>query len=428
MNYVIVGNSTSAIAAIKAIRETERKGKITVISAEPYLNYSRPLISYLLGKHITADKMEFCGKDFYKENQVKLLLGKKAVKLDVRKKQVILSNRQKVGFDRLLITTGGKAIIPPIKGLNIGGIFTFVNLDDARAIEKYIRANKVKQALVLGAGLIGLKATEALIELGIKVTIVELADRILSATFDRKASRMIEQALEKIGCRLLTNNSITEIKGEDSKVNQVILKDNKRLPTDLVILAVGVRPNIELVKDTAIKTDRGILVDSFMQTNLKDIYAAGDCAQGEDMLSGTNRNIAIWPVAARQGQIAGYNMARQTGIKKEYTGSFAMNAVELCGIPTISVGQTNPTDKDCEILEYYQRTKSVYKKIVLKDNRIIGAIFVGDIERAGIYTGLIKDKIDISGFKEHLLKDDFGLVSLPKELRKHLVAAEAAII
>ena len=425
MNYVIIGNSASGIAAIEAIREYDGKNKITVISDEPYSNYSRPLISYFLGKKVSLESVSFQEEDFYKDNKVDLILNNKATKLDLKKKYVILADGRKISFDKLLITTGGAPIVPEIKGRNFNGVFSFTTLSDAQKIEKYIKTNKVKKAVVLGGGLIGLKATEALIELKIKVTIVELADRILSATFDKKASGIIEAALEKIGCKSITNNTIAEIKGKNSKVKEVILKDKKKIPTELVIVAIGVKPNIELVKNRAINTNKGILVDNFMQTNIKDIYAAGDCCEAKDSLLNTNRPIAIWPVAKRQGKIAGYNMA---GLKREYEGSFAMNSVELCGIPTISVGESCPEKEGYQVLQYFAPEKSVYKKIVIKNKRIIGVIFVGDIERAGIYTSLIKDKVDTSGFKENLLKEDFGLISLPKEYRKHLVTGEVAIL
>jgi NAD(P)H-nitrite reductase large subunit len=418
MNYVIIGNGPSAISAMRAIREVDLRSKLTVVSDEPYLNYSRPLISYLLSKKIEKDKMLFCQENFYKENQVQLILDKKAKRLDIKKKEIILSNKERIPFDRLLIATGGTPIVPEVKDRDLFGVFTFTKLQDAEEIARYIRYNKVKEAVIVGGGLIGLKAAEALIELKIKVTIVELADRILSATFDKKASSIIESALEKIGGKLLTNNTVVEIKSKDKKASEVILRDKKRIRAELVILAIGVRAEIELVKGTSIKTNKGILVGNFMQTNIKDIYAAGDCCEAKDSLLGISRPIAIWPVATGQGKVAGYNMA---GVKKEYSGSFTMNSMELCGIPTISVGQTYPERKGYEVLEHFDKDKPMYKKIVLRDNRIVGAIFVGEIERAGIYTGLIRDRVDTGSFKEYLLKEDFGLIILPKEYRKHLV-------
>ncbi len=163
------------------------------------------------------------------------------------------------------------------------------------------------------------------------------------------------------------------------------------------------------------------MVDKFMQTNIKDIYAAGDCCQAKDFLLNKSRPIAIWPVAIKQGRIAGYNMA---GVRKEYRGSFIMNSVELAGIPTVSMGESSSQEEEHEVLVYFDEEKTIYRKIILKNERIIGAIFVGDIERAGIYTGLIKDGVDTASFRENLLKKEFGLISLPEEYRKHLVMGE----
>ncbi|MBU4346704.1 MAG: FAD-dependent oxidoreductase, partial [Candidatus Omnitrophica bacterium] len=309
MNNVIIGNSAGGIAAVEAIRERDKKVKITVISEESYSNYSRPLISYLLGKKVNLEAMPYREKDFYKDNKIELILNKRAAKLDLKQKKVVLSDKKKIHFDKLLIATGGTPVIPEIKGCNLGGVFTFTKLADAEKIKEYIEANEVKDAVVIGGGLIGLKATEALIELEIKVTIVELADRVLSATFDKKASTIIENALEKINCKLITSNTVIEIKGKNKEVKDVILKDKKKISTKLVIVAIGVRPNIELVKGTPIKTNRGILVDEHMQTNIKNIYAAGDCCEMKDLLLKINHSIAIWPVAIGQGKIAGFNMA-----------------------------------------------------------------------------------------------------------------------
>ncbi|MFH1338405.1 MAG: FAD-dependent oxidoreductase [Candidatus Omnitrophota bacterium] len=435
--YVIIGNSAGGIAAAEAIREYDNKSKITVISDEPYCNYSRPLISYLLGKKINREGLPYRSREFYKQNRIDLQLNKKATGLDLRNKNVLIG-KEKIKFDKLLIAVGGTPFMPKIKGSNINGVFTFTKLADAERIEKYIKVNRAKQAVVIGGGLIGLKATEGLVELGIKVTIVELADRILSSTFDKKASGIIEGALEKIGCKLITNNTVEKFTNSQSrKVTGVILKDKKEIKCDMVIVAIGVRPNIELVRNTPIETNKGIIVDNFTQTNIKDIYAAGDCCELKDK----NELIAIWPVAVRQGKIAGYNMALrpnssreksrdsgQAGTRRQYSGSLVMNSVELCGIPTISVGQTNPEGNGSQILEYFNKEKSVYKKIVLQNGRIVGVILVGDIEWAGIYTGLIKDRVNAESFKECLLRDDFGLISLPSDYRKHLVQEVSVII
>ena len=418
MNYIIIGNSASGVAAIEAIRKYDEKSQITVISEESYTSYSRPLISYLLGKKVTLKMMPYREINFYKDNQVKLILNTKVTKLDLNKKEVILMDKQTMHFDKLLIATGGAPINLKIPGSELGGIFNFSKLDNVGEIARYIKTNKVKEAVLIGGGLIGMKTTEALIELKIKVTIIELADRILSASLDKKVSNIIEEALKKKDCKLITNNSIKEIKEKNNKTKEVILENQERMLTDIIIVAIGVRPNVELVKNTPININKGILVDKFMQTNIKDVYAAGDCCEARDLISMKSRPIAIWPVAVQQGKIAGFNMA---GEEKEYQGSLIMNSIEICAIPIISVGESCPNKEDYKILEHFDRKKTIYKKIVLKDNKIIGGIFVNNIERAGLYTGLIRNKIDISSFKGHLLEEDFGLMSLPKSYRKNIL-------
>jgi len=435
--YLIIGNSAAAVKAVEAIRENDRENKITIVSDEPYHAYSRPLISYLLGQKVKELQMYYrvAGgpQDFYLNNNVETLLGRKAVKIDTVKKCVILEDKSRICFEKLLVTTGGKPIVPEIKGGNLKGVFTFTTWADAEKIKKYIDENRVKNVIVIGGGLIGLKATEALLflnEKGLKlsITIVELADRILSATFDRKASSIVEQELKKNGCAIITKNTVEKIIGVKS-VNGVVLKNKKKIPADMLITAIGVSPDVFLARDTGIKINRGIIVDEHMQTNVPGIYAAGDCCEARDTLFNIIRPMAIWPNATRQGEIAGSNMS---GARKSYKGSFAMNSVELCGIPTVSVGVTDPKEKGYEVMVYeppvpeeqdaQKPAPKIYKKLVLKNNVIVGMIFVGDISRAGIYTGLIRDKVNVSSFRDNLLKDDFGLISLPKEYRKHMVS------
>ncbi|HOL48210.1 MAG TPA: FAD-dependent oxidoreductase [bacterium] len=279
MKYVIIGNSIAATNAIKSIREFDKENKIILISDEEYINYSRPLISYLLAKKITKEKINYLSTDFYEKNKVDLILKKKAVKILINEKSILLNDNTKINYDKLLLTTGGTPIIPQIKGINTNGIFNFTKISDVEKIEKYIKENNVKKVSVIGAGLIGLKATEALLELKLKVTIIELSDRILASTLDKKASAIFENELRKNGCEIITNTTVKEIITENNKVKELSLINGTRKKTDMIIIAIGVKPNIELVKETEIKINRGILVNSKMETNIENIYAAGDCAE-----------------------------------------------------------------------------------------------------------------------------------------------------
>jgi len=411
-NYVIIGNSAAAVGAIEGIREADKDGKITVISKEPYYAYSRPLICYLLAGQVKASKMLYRDKDFYKKKKVKTVLGKKATGLDLEKKAVLMEDGEKVSYQKLLISTGGVPFVTPIKGLDNDNVFTFTTWDDAKNLDKLVK--KIKKVVVIGAGLIGMKATEALHARELDVTVVELADRVLSLALDKKASDMVKDQLKEMGIRVFTNNTVVGITGSGNKVERVILKDGTTLECDAVIVAIGVRPNVELVDGTKIAVNRGIIVDSHMQTSVSHVYAAGDVAEAPELLAEGNKVIPIWPGACEQGHIAGCNMA---GVEEEYIGALCMNSIEFFGLPTISVGLANVEGEEYEVLSKYDQKEKTYKRIVLKDDVVVGALFVGAIDRAGIYTGLIKERADTKNFKKELLSDNFGYVSFPKELR-----------
>jgi NAD(P)H-nitrite reductase large subunit len=422
IRYLIIGNSVAAVNCIEAIRGVDTTNDITIVSDEEPFNYSRPLLSYYLGGRITEEKLQFVGRDFYEKRGVNLIRGKRAVDLNVSKKQVFLDDSTSLSYDRCLLSVGGVPIVPPIEGLQdtIEGIFSFLTLKDAKDLVDYIERKEIKEAVVLGGGLIGLKVVEGLIERGLKPTVIEITDRILANTFDKEASSIIEERLAQEGCTIIKEDTIQGIDTREGRITRILLRNgNELVATSLLIMAVGVRPNLELVRGTPVKTDRGILVDGFMGTNVEDVYAAGDCAQGIDFLHKTNEVIAIWPVAARQGRIAGLNMC---GIRREYAGLFAMNSVQICDIPTISFGVTDPPEeRGYEVLRNLNKDTGTYKKIVLKDGRVVGVILIHCIERAGVYGMLIREGIEVQGFKDQLLMDDFGLLVLPKEFRKHLV-------
>ena len=429
MRYVIIGNSAAAMGAIKTIRNRDKTGSVTVISDEPYSVYSRPLISYLLAGKVDENMMFYGKKNFYEENSVGTKLGQTAVKLDTDKKIVELENKELVPYDKLLIATGGTPIIPQVEGKGLKGVFVFTKWDDTKNIKDFIEKNSVKKAIVIGGGLIGLKATEALIELGMKVTIVELADRILSMTFDKRASQIVEDNLRGEGIEIFFNNTVVQVEakgghnkgssGKERRVGGVVLRDKRKLASDLVIFAIGVKPNVSLVKDTPVKVNRGILANQYMQTCVDNVYVAGDVAEAFDLLMGIARPIPIWPNAYRQGSVAGCNMA---GGLKEYRGGLAMNSIETFGVSTISVGQTDPDEENYQVLQEHDRGRREYKKIVLKDDLIVGAIFIGSIERAGIITALIKERTKVGNFKDYLMREDFGLIYLPSDYRKHMVS------
>ena len=414
--YLIIGNSAGGIGAAEAIREVDRTGSITIISDEPYPAYSRPLISEYLSRERSLDRMLFRPAEFYSQNDITQLLGKKVKSLRPESHTVELDNGDKIAWEKLLLAPGGVPIFPEIDGIGKRGVFNFITLDDAKAIDEFL--DSARKAVVIGGGLIGISVTEALVKRGIKVTIIELKDRILNTILDEQASLLAEETLEQSGVSIVTGRTVAEIKGEEL-VRGVVLDDGERIPCDLVVVAIGVSPRTELVRDTEIKVNRGIVVDRLMATSYPDVYACGDAAEAHDFVYGTNRLTPIWPNAYIGGRIAGFNMA---GIQTEYPGGTAMNSLNYFGLDIASAGMVTPSDEDgCEVLT--RQDNDVYQKVILKDNLVVGMVFVSDIEKSGIVFGLMRDQVNVDSFKQALLADDFGLVSLPPELWRERLEA-----
>ena len=421
MNYTIVGNSSAAIAAVEAIRSLDADGQIVLISGETEHTYSRPLISYRLAGKVDDARMAYRPADFYHAQKVETLLGETVVSVNPRQKKITLASGRTLSFDKLLLSTGGSPIVPPIKGIDgMAGVFTFTSYGDVREIESYInRRGNVREAIVLGGGMIGLKTAEALLARGLKVTIVELADRLLSASFDRTASDMMVGALEARGAAVALQSTVADVFGAAGGIKGVHLSSGAELYCQMLVAAIGVRPNVGFLSDSGIEINRGIVVDERMQTSAADIYAAGDVAEAYDLLLDSKRPIPILPLAYRQGMIAGRNMA---GHDETYRGGLAMNAIEVCGLPTISLGDSaRGEDAGHEVMTFHDARAGVYRKVVVSGGRIVGLILVGEIDRAGIYAGLIERKVDVSAVKHLLLSDAFGLLSLDPQYRKHMV-------
>lgn len=412
----IIGNSVAAIGAIEAIRKVDKKIPITVISKESYVAYGRPVISdFLKGKAKEEKLLSYRRGDFYKDNNINLFLNEEVVDIDSKKKKVISKSGNEYKYTKLLIATGGVPFIPPFKGKDLNNVYTFTTLDDAKKLLSI--SKNIKKAVVIGGGLIGLKAAEGLHAQGVKVSIVELMDRILSLAFDKVSGSIVENRMTDVGIDIYTEASTEEIL-DDGKgnVRGIRLKGGREIESDIVVIAIGVAPNAPFAKKAGIEMNRGILVDDHMETNIKGIYAAGDVAEAKQFLYEQKMLLPIWPDAYKQGRVAGYNMI---GIERVYDGGLAMNSIELFGVSTISAGAHTPQNPEgYEFLIDVDERRYRYRKIALKDNKVVGFIFVGDIDRAGIYVGLIRDKVDVTPFKDKLLKKDFGFIDLPYELRQ----------
>ncbi|MFC1978425.1 NAD(P)/FAD-dependent oxidoreductase [Chloroflexota bacterium] len=408
--YLIIGNSAGGIAATEAIRELDETGTITIVSEEPYPAYSRILISKYLTKERDLKQTLLRPDDFYDANDITFLPGNKVTKLQLKSHTAELEDGRSIGYEKLLLALGGAPIVPKIRGSDKEGVFTYTKLDDVKAIDSYL--DNAKKAIVIGGGLIGTSATEALTKRGIKVTIVELKNHVLSTILDEYASSIVEKTLKSAGVRVITGRTVTEIIGAD-KATGVILDNDNKMPCDLVLIAIGVSPRIELVSGTNIKFNRGITVNRHMETSLPGVYACGDVAEAHDFVHGQDRVIPIWPGAHIGGRIAGFNMANAA---IEYSGSTNMNTLSYFGLNIASGGIVIPPDDSYDVL--HKKSKNYYEKIVLQGDKIVGFVFAGNIEKSGIILCMMRDQTDVSNIKKWLIsKDACDLVYLQWHMR-----------
>ena len=419
--YLIIGNSAGGIGAAEAIRQADRKGTLTIVSDEPYPAYSRPLISKYLTGERTLEGMLFRPLDFYDENNITFLPGKKVSDLNLGHQTVRLEDGEQIAWEKLLLAVGGKPIFPSINGSEKRGVFTFTSLDDAKAIGKFL--DNTRGAAVIGGGLIGISVTEALVKRGIAVSVVEMKDRVLNTIIDQQASLMAEEVLKRAGVEILAGHTVANIEGRDT-VEKVILDNGDAIPCDLVVVAIGVLPRPELALDAQLEVNRGIVVDRHMATSHPGVYACGDVAEAYDFVYQENRLTPIWPNAYVGGRIAGLNMA---GVPTEYPGGTAINSLNYFGIDIASAGMpTAPGEHGYVTIS--KQEDNMYQKIILKDDLIMGMIFVGNIERSGIIFGLMRERVNVESFKQSLLADDFGLAFFPRALWQEKLALPPDIV
>ena len=401
--FVIIGNSAAGIAAVEAIRKVDKASKITVISDEDYPSYCRCLISYYLAGEVKEEKLSYRLEAFYKENNIELLLNKKVNRVDPKKNRIICEDKSQLGYDSLLIATGASPKFPEsVKGIKKEGVFGLRTIKDAKEIETLLPLTKT--VCVLGGGLIGLKAAYALRKRNIEVKVIIKSKQVLSQMLDAESAGIVARRLEENGIDLIFGEDVTEIIGEGD-IKAVKLASGKALGTTLVVVGKGVEPNIGLVKDTEIKLNEGIIANGLLQSSIPNIYTAGDACESLDLTLGKLSINALWPVAIEQGKVAGSNMA---GGDINYQGSLAMNSIEFFGLPIISLGVYKHQEGGCEELKSSDAKANIYKKLILRNNCLIGAILVGDIRSSGVFLKLIRERVNVSSIKDSLLGENFG--------------------
>lgn len=410
MKYVIIGNSAAAVGCIEGIRSVDSFGEITVISAEKYHTYSRPLISYLLCGKTDEEKMKYRSADFYEKNKCRCVFGVSVTKINSEEKTLTLSDGSEEKYDKLLVATGSSPFIPPMKGLeNVKNKFTFMSLDDALSLQEQLSVDK--NVLIVGAGLIGLKCAEGIYGRCNSITVVDLADRVMVSVLDSQSSDIVKKHIEEKGIRIILSDSVSEFKD-----NTAVLKSGKTVDFDMVVIAVGVRPETKLVSDYGGEVRRGIVTDEKMQTSVPDIFAAGDCTESHDITDGKDKILALLPNAYMQGEVAGVNMA---GGEKLFGKAIPMNSIGFFGLHIITAGTYSGDGYE----EYTESDGKNYKRLVYGGDCLKGFILVGDVGKAGIYTSMIREQMKLSELDFDSIKKSPSLIAMDEGYRKLKLSA-----
>ncbi len=411
MDYVIIGNGVASIGAIEGIRRYDQDGSLLVVSNENEPTYGRPLISYFLAGKIGLDRISLRSDNFYAEKMVEQRLGREIVALDTQRKTLITERGEQLPYGKLLIATGGKPFFPDIPGSDGRGVYAFTTIAHAQTL--FGLADKGKRAVIVGAGLIALKAAEGLANRGVHVTLV-VRSRLMRVYFDAQAGELLGKHLESKGIHLM-NGATPEavLRNTDGSVSAV--QTNKgTVPADFVVMAAGVRPRKELADQAGIECGLGIRVDEQMRTSAPDVFAAGDVAEAPDMLRGEPTVMPIWPNAYIQGNHAGKNMAGRT---VPYAGGLPMNSITYFGLPTASVGLVDPKEEDgCELFMDLDHERMTYRKLVFRDDRLLGYVLMGNVSQAGLYTGFVRFRVPVgSDIKARLKGGEPSSLLWPEE-------------
>jgi nitrite reductase (NADH) large subunit len=400
MKIVVIGNGVAGIFAARTVRELSPDAEIEVFTEEAHHYYFRPkLIGYIAGSY-ELNELYTYPESWYEKRKINIHLGQAITKLDPARKTITL-NGGSISYDKLLLAIGSRPFLPPIAGNSNEGIFTLRTIGDASVIKECARS--AKKAVVVGGGLLGLETAWALGRSGVSVVVIEYSSRLLPRQLDEEGASVLLKKINELGINVFLNSSAEEFLG-DKKISGVRMKDGSRLEAGLVIVSTGVRSNLQLAADAGIKVNKGVVVDNRLKTSQEDIYAAGDCAEFNGIVYG------IIPPAMEQAKIAAANIVGANKIgdpAAEYHGTTPTTTLKVMGIDLSCLGVSNPEGNEYELVKKVDREKGVYKKLVLKENRIVGALWLGAAEGVTALNRLINEKTDVSRIKTALVEDGF---------------------
>jgi len=397
MHIIIVGSGVAGITAARTIRENDPKANISVYTNENHLYYPRPRLYAVLSGEAKPQEIYMFSEEWYEKRRIKIHLNKKVLSIETARKELLLEDRSRVKYDKLLLANGAHPFVPPIKGVEKTGVFSLRSIKDALTIKEYTK--KTRKAIIIGGGLLGLEFAASLRKLGQRVEVVEIFPRLLPRQLDQDGAAILKDRIETSGINIMLGVKTEEILGKKT-VSGILLGNRKELSGNLVLISAGVRSNIDLAVEAGIKVEKGVVVDEYLQTNVNDVYAAGDVAEFKGRVYG------IIPAALEQAKIAAMNMLETE--KHVYKGTIPSNTLKIVGIDLTSMGLVNPEGPQYEEIKKIDKEKGVYKKIVFEQGKIVGAIILGDRKGVTSIKKLMDQEIDVTKYKDLLLKDDFN--------------------
>lgn len=376
---IIVGSGIAAISAAESIRKHNKNIGILIISEEEYYPYIRMQLSKALSDNINIKSIYLKEENWFVENSIGFIKGQKVISIDSKSKFVETSEGLKIEYTKLILANGSSPFTPPIENININGVFTIRQFKDVENIKKYIKENSVENIAVIGGGLLGIEAAWSLVSSGqgLKLNIIQNSDKVLSKQVDKQGGDIIESVMNKNSIIVHKNANTKKILGEN-KVSGLRFEDGREIKAEMVIISAGVRSNKNIAEKCGINVNRGIIVNEYMETSIKDVYAAGDVAELNEKVLG------LWPIADNQGKIAGLN---SIGIKSAYKEEKPSSMLMVMDMNVFSIGDINS-----EGLEEILYNEGTYTKLFFKDSIIVGAVLINNINKSMAIKEAINNK------------------------------------
>jgi len=395
MRVIIIGNGLAGTIAAKTLREQDRTLEIDVFADEKYHYYPRPNLIEFLAGNLPLEKIFAFPEEWYSGQNVNVHLEKSGIRIFPDSKEIEVAGGKREKYDFLVLANGSLAFVPPIKGAEKQGVFTLRTLDDAFEILDCLKDRR--RVTVIGGGLLGLETARAVKSRDVDVEVVEFFDHLLPRQLDPQGGSLLKGQIEKMGINVHLGLTCEEVLGQDS-VTGLRFKGGREIQTDVALVAAGVRPNLRIAQEAGLETDRGLVVDDYLQSSHPDIWAAGDITQHAGRVYG------IIPASFNQARIAALNVLGQ---RQKYEGTIPSNTLKVLGIDLTSVGMVNPEDESFEELREENADKGTYKKIVVKNGEVCGLICIGTKKGVSEISRLISRKANVEKWKDSLLEDDF---------------------